>query len=113
MRAPTARDEKIIEAGRQRLADKIGDSIDDLRKQLQRAYPNNMGPFLQTLTEVLGNELGYIDGIACLAGIPTEARLEILQDAVRAGKARALEQHRVKCAGCDAATTLSGEVFPN
>ncbi len=113
MRTPTARDEKIIEAGRQQLSEKIEDSINDLRKLLLRAYPDNMGPFLQTLSEVLGNELGFIDGVACLAGIPAEARREIVQDAIRAGKARALEQHRNRCSGCDAATALSGEVFPN
>lgn len=61
---------------------------------------------------ILNHEVGYLDGMACLAGHGSPDRAYVRDIAATEGKANALQAHDQECPGCDLGETLRSEVIP-
>lgn len=66
---------------------------------------------LHALFDALGNEIGYVDGISCLNGVPMGDRVSILTQAIKEGKKGVIADHD-NCR-CPALEELKKEVYPS
>lgn len=71
------------------------------------AYKN----MLEALSAVY-QTAGYLDGMACLSGVPLDYRGELREKSEFCGKKRSLEAHDAGCKGCEIGEMLRREIYP-
>jgi hypothetical protein len=68
---------------------------------------------MQIIYEVLAYNLGMMDGMACLAGITNDVRMESRFHWIQYGKQIAYNTHMEKCPHCVRGNVLWLELHPN
>ncbi len=82
-----------------------------IRRYVFRGESDGYTHMLEALS-VLHQMVGYVDGMACLSGVPRDYRLELRTMSEFHGKKRSLTAHDEMCEGCTLGTALHGEIFP-
>jgi hypothetical protein len=73
------------------------------------ADPDNVD-LAQTVYEVWSRNMGALDAMMCLRGVPYEARQKSLRQGILEGKRLSLDAHAKVCRGCENSDALREEI---
>lgn len=94
---------------RDTLYDRVQVVVNDALKEIE-AHPDRQGEYAQALFEVWSRNMGAIDAILCLQGIPKNLRRAELSSGLQAGRNMTLVAHEATCKNCPGGAELRAEI---
>lgn len=96
------------------VVDQLDSILNAMSEDLESCSEEEYADKIVSTFEAFAESLGYLDGLACLAGVSRESREKKMRKCFDAAKAQLLKDHKEDgCPDCAGARRLWSEVHPS